>query len=114
MDIREALLELVNSESVRYSYMAIEKIIIVMMRDYLKAQNKRLLAENEVMHRISDMILPDGIDNEDGCIAAEIKLLSSKTSSINFPVCSPPLRLPSRRCERSFDWAQDGLKSAKL
>ena len=29
MDIREALLELVNSESVRYSYMAIEKIIIV-------------------------------------------------------------------------------------
>lgn len=38
MDIREALLELVNSESVRYSYMAIEKIIIVMMRDYLKAQ----------------------------------------------------------------------------
>lgn len=74
MDIREAMLELVNSESVRYSYMAIEKIIIVMMRDYLKAQNKRLLAENEVMHRISDMILPDGIDNEDGYIAAEIKL----------------------------------------
>ena len=50
MDIREAMLELVNSESVRYSYMAIEKIIIVMMRDYLKAQNKRLLAENEVKH----------------------------------------------------------------
>lgn len=48
MDIREAMLELVNSESVRYSYMAIEKIIIVMMRDYLKAQNKRLLAENDV------------------------------------------------------------------
>ena len=29
MDIREAMLELVNSESVRYSYMAIEKIIIL-------------------------------------------------------------------------------------
>ena len=70
MDIREALLELVNSESVRYSYMAIEKIIIVMMRDYLKAQNKRLLAENEDMHRISEMILPDGIYNEEGCIAS--------------------------------------------
>lgn len=82
MDIREALLELVNSESVRYSYMAIEKIIIVMMRDYLKAQNKRLLAENEVMHRISDMILPDGIDNEDGCIAAEIKLYRHKQMSL--------------------------------
>lgn len=82
MDIREALLELVNLESVRYSYMAIEKIIIVMMRDYLKAQNKRLLAENEVMHRISDMILPDGIDNEDGCIAAEIKLYRHKQMSL--------------------------------
>lgn len=82
MDIREALLELVNSESVRYSYMAIEKIIIVMMRDYLKAQNKRLLAENEVMHRISDMILPDGIDNEDGYIAAEIKLYRHKQMSL--------------------------------
>lgn len=82
MDIREAMLELVNSESVRYSYMAIEKIIIVMMRDYLKAQNKRLLAENEVMHRISDMILPDGIDNEDGYIAAEIKLYRHKQMSL--------------------------------
>ena len=40
MDIREALLELVKSEPVIYSYMAIEKIIIVMMKDYLKAQNK--------------------------------------------------------------------------
>lgn len=82
MDIRETMLELVNSESVRYSYMAIEKIIIVMMRDYLKAQNKRLLAENEVMHRISDMILPDGIDNEDGYIAAEIKLYRHKQMSL--------------------------------
>lgn len=82
MDIREALLELVKSEPVIYSYMAIEKIIIVMMKDYLKAQNKRLLAENEVMYRISDMILPDGIDHEDGCIAAEIKMYRHKQMSL--------------------------------
>ena len=31
MDIRETLLELINSETIRYSYMAIEKLIIVMM-----------------------------------------------------------------------------------
>lgn len=82
MDIRKALLELVKSEPVIYSYMAIEKIIIVMMKDYLKAQNKRLLAENEVMYRISDMILPDGIDHEDGCIAAEIKMYRHKQMSL--------------------------------
>lgn len=35
MDIRETLLELINSETIRYSYMAIEKLIIVMMKDYL-------------------------------------------------------------------------------
>ena len=82
MDIREALLELVNSESVRYSYIAIEKLIIVMMRDYLEAQDKRLLAENEGMHIVSDMILPDGIDNEGGCIAAEIKVYRHKRMSL--------------------------------
>ena len=82
MDIREALLELVNSESIRYSYTAIEKIIIIMLRDYLEAQNKQLLIENEVMHRISDMILPNGIDNEDGYIAAEIKMYRHKQMSL--------------------------------
>lgn len=82
MDIREALLGLVNSESVRYSYMAIEKLVIVMMRNYLEAQNKRLLAENQDMLRISDMILPDGIDNEDGCVAAEIKMYRHKQMSL--------------------------------
>lgn len=74
MDIREALLELVYSESVRYSHIAIEKLIIVMMRNYLEAQDKRLLAENEDRCIVSDMILPDGIDSEEGCIAAEIKV----------------------------------------
>ena len=74
MDIRETLLELINSETIRYSYMAIEKLIIVMMKDYLGSQNKRLFAENEVVHGISDMILPDGIDSDESCIAAEIKM----------------------------------------
>lgn len=74
MDIRETLLGLVDSETIRYSYMAIEKLIIVMMEDYLKSQNKRLYSENEIVHGISDMILPDGIDSDESCIAAEIKM----------------------------------------
>lgn len=82
MDIRETLLELINSETIRYSYMAIEKLIIVMMKDYLGSQNKRLFAENEVVHGISDMILPDGIDSDDSCIAAEIKMYRHKQMSL--------------------------------
>lgn len=82
MDIRETLLELINSETIRYSYMAIEKLIIVMMKDYLGSQNKRLFAENEVVHRISDMILPDGIDSDESCIAAEIKMYRHKQMSL--------------------------------
>lgn len=82
MDIREALLELINSETVRYSYMAIEKLIIVMMKDYLESQGKRFLAENEVIHGISDMMMLDGIDNEEGCIAAEIKIYRYRQMSL--------------------------------
>ena len=82
MGIRETLLELINSETIRYSYMAIEKLIIVMMKDYLGSQNKRLFAENEVVHGISDMILPDGIDSDDSCIAAEIKMYRHKQMSL--------------------------------
>lgn len=78
MDIRETLIEIVNSETIRYSYVAIEKLISVMMRDYLESQNKRLLVENENMHWIADMLLPDGIDNESGCIAVEIKMYRHK------------------------------------
>ena len=45
-------------------------------------QNKRLFAENEVVHGISDMILPDGIDSDDSCIAAEIKMYRHKQMSL--------------------------------
>lgn len=82
MDIRETLLELINSETIRYSYMAVEKLIIVMMKDYLKSQNKRLFAENESVRGISDMILPDGIDSDESCIAAEIKMYRHKQMSL--------------------------------
>ncbi len=82
MDIRETLIEIVNSETNRYSYVAIEKLISVMMRDYLESQNKRLLAENESIYGISDMLLPDGIDNESGCIAVEIKMYRHKQMSL--------------------------------
>lgn len=82
MDIRETLLELINSETIRYSYRAVEKLIIVMMRDYLKLQNKRLIEESEIVDRISDMILPDGMDNDKNCIAVEIKMYRHRQMSL--------------------------------
>jgi len=78
MNIRETLLELINTATTKYSYMAIQKLIIVMMEDYLKSQHKRLWTENEVIKQGMDMILPDGIDNDKSCIAAEIKLYRHK------------------------------------
>lgn len=82
MDIKEALLELANGGTIRHSYITIEKLIIIMMKDYLKWQGKRLFSENEVTHGIFDLILPDGIDNDESCIAAEIKMFRHKRASL--------------------------------
>lgn len=81
MDIRETLIEILNLETTRYSSVAIEKLILVMMRDYLEAQNKHLIAEYE-SNWIADMLLPDGIDNESGCIAVIIKVCRHKQMSL--------------------------------
>lgn len=80
MDIKKALLELINSEKNGYSYYAIEKLIVVMLKDYLESQGKRLVTGYRDGRIIWDMILPDGIDSEEGCIAAEIKTYRSHMS----------------------------------
>lgn len=74
MSIKEALLELVNSEQTRYLYPAIEKLIIDMIDDYLKSQNKTLQVDSVKSLFDFDMILPKGIDDDDQITAAEIKL----------------------------------------
>mgnify|MGYP004514115895 CR=1 FL=1 len=87
MDIRETLLEFansqaINSQAIMYSYMAVERLIVIMMEDYLKCQGKRLFSKNEITHEKFDMILPDGIDNDESCIAAEIKMFRYKQASL--------------------------------
>ena len=82
MDIKETLLETANSQTTMYSYVEVERLIVIMMRDYLKCQGKRLFLENEVTHGKFDMILPDGINNDESCIAAEIKLFRHKRASL--------------------------------
>lgn len=78
MDIKEKLLELTNSETIRYSYMAVEKLIIVMMKDYLESQNKQILVGSETIYRALDIIMPDGIDSDESCIAVKIKIYRHK------------------------------------
>lgn len=82
MDIKQALLELVDSATIKNSYVAIEKLIVIMMRDYLKSQNKVLLSRHKVMYGIFDMILPNGIDSDESYIAAEIKMFRYKRASL--------------------------------
>jgi len=43
MDIKETLLNIVQSENFRYSIMRVEKLISVMLQDYAKSQNKESL-----------------------------------------------------------------------
>lgn len=75
MDIKEALFGIVNSDTMRPSYIAIEKLIAVMMNDYLKKQNKRFEGDRYNSVQIYDMVFPDGIDDEKGYIAVDIKVL---------------------------------------
>lgn len=82
MDIKGKMLELINSEKIRYSYMAVENLIIIMMRDYLNSMNKELVTETVAINGFCDMILPAGIDDDERCTAAEIKIYRHKQMSL--------------------------------
>lgn len=81
IDIKEKIFDLLNNTKGLYSYIAIEKLVSVMMTDYVKSQNKDVI-ENYYNNKGPDMILPDGIDDENGCIAVEIKSLRQKQMSL--------------------------------
>lgn len=81
-DIKEKMFDLLNNTKGLYSHIAIEKLVSVMMIDYVKSQNKDVI-ENYYNYKGPDMILPDGIDDENGCIAVEIKSLRQKQMSLN-------------------------------
>lgn len=64
IDIKEKMFDLLNNTKGLYSYIAIEKLVSVMMAKYLESQNKRFIQESDYNHLRFDMILPDGIDDE--------------------------------------------------
>ena len=79
IDIKEKMFDLLNNTKGLYSYIAIEKLVTVMITDYVKSQNKHVI-ENH--YKGPDMILPVGIDDEEGCIAVEIRSLRQKQISL--------------------------------
>lgn len=75
MDIKRMLLEIINAETnIKYSFMAIEKLIFVMMEDYLRQQNRQIFSAKRNSDVFYDMLLPDGIDNVSGTVAVDIKI----------------------------------------
>lgn len=84
MDIKKKILEIVNSETnVRHSYMVIEKLIAVMMQDYLDRQGKRFAFHNRNRDISYNALLPDGIDNISGTVALEIKMFRNSRILLN-------------------------------
>lgn len=77
-DIKKMLLELIDSETTNsHTYMEIERLIFIMMQDYLQKQNKKI-NRSEVLHNMNyDMLLPDGIDDISGKVAVEIKIFKN-------------------------------------
>lgn len=73
MDIKKLLYEIINSKTY-YSYIAIEKLIFIMLNDYLVKQGKNCLLHFRSQNFIYDILLPDGIDNITGKVAVEIKM----------------------------------------
>lgn len=79
MDIKQTLLGMLGNGY--RSVMVIEKIVFVMMKQYLKAQDKRcnlgniINTDNRVFR--FDMIFPDGIDDITEPIAVEVKATKS-------------------------------------
>lgn len=74
MDIKKALLELVNSDSnIRHSYYEIEKLIVTMLEDYSKRNKKEFLIANQFSASY-DAIFPDGIEDIRGKTAVDIKI----------------------------------------
>lgn len=84
MDIKKSILELLKSEyNIRYSYIAIEKIILTVFEDYLKKQDKEIIFPRNINHRINfDAILPEGFDTISGKVGVELKIYRNNTQII--------------------------------
>ncbi len=79
MNIKEKLLDLINSDTNIHKYRETERLIVIMLEDYLKSQDKQFYSESKNGFERFDMVLPDGIGEEEGSIAVEIKMVRNSS-----------------------------------
>lgn len=85
MDIKKALLEIVDSKTYgRHAYLMVEKLIISMLQNHLQEQGKKITFDDERRYVIPDAVLPDGIDDIEGRIAVEIKMYRNSHMSLKY------------------------------
>ena len=89
-ELKNKLLELLNSDSnIRYSYMALEKLIAIMLKDYIESQGKSFIFEHShvVDKHYYDACAPEGFDQFVARVAGEtarnnIEIIANKTNSV--------------------------------
>ena len=84
MDIKKAIMDAVNSAyNLRYASLATEKLVEVMLQDYLHKQGKEYESNKMESNVLFDGWLPQGIDDIKGCVAVEIKITRNGHFALN-------------------------------
>lgn len=80
MDKQKVILDILSSDNnMRYTYMIIEKLVMVMLEDYINKQNKEFIPNYSGEGRSFeyDGYAPDGFDNFIGSTVIELKIFRS-------------------------------------
>ena len=84
MNIKKMILDIINKESnsLRHSYIAIEKLVTTMLCDYISRQEKEVFSDYRVESSnkllIYDIYAPDGFDEYNGSTVLEVKIARDK------------------------------------
>ncbi len=85
-ELKNKLLELLNTDSnIRYSYMALEKLIAIMLKDYIESQGKSFIFDHShvVDKHYYDACAPEGFDQFVGKTVFEFKFYRSQSASLH-------------------------------
>ena len=85
MDIKNVLLDTINSEksNIRHIALTIERLTVTMLNDCIRRQGKSSQSNVAVSQMMCDMFLPDGINDIEGKTIVEIKIFRSNRIMIN-------------------------------
>ncbi|WP_148296569.1 hypothetical protein [Halalkalibacter hemicellulosilyticus] len=84
MTIKKMILDIVNTESnsLRHSYIAIEKLVTTVLYDYISKQEKEVYSNYRIQSSSKfleyDIYAPDGFDEYTGSTVLEVKIFRHK------------------------------------